>query len=88
MNHFGRDGQTMQGGASLSDHTEVVIEMMAMENEDVEVEIPGMLATSNKPISRKIRVRKARKGTRCWHEIGYNYNVQTNTYEEQGVCKK
>jgi len=87
VNHFNKDGLTMQGGASLMDHTDVVLEFQALEEEkELAVRRTGLKGVvDDKAVSRTILVRKSRKGTECWHKLGLLYDLATNTYLEQGV---
>ena len=90
VNHFnkGLPGQrTMQGGVSLTDHTDCVVELQSMPvEEEMDVLMAGMdHVTSRKIVSRTMHVTKARRGTKTWHKIGLRYDSQTLTYIEQGI---
>jgi len=77
----------MQGGASLQDHTDVILEFKSFpEPTDVKLIVPGYSSYHEAgQVNRLIYVKKARKGNLCWHKIGYFFDKQNLTYAEKGV---
>lgn len=87
VNHYGKDGETMQGGASLQDHTDVIFEFKSFpEPTDVKLIVPHYSSYHEMgQVNRLIYVKKARKGHLCWHKIGYYFDKNSLTYAEKGV---
>ncbi len=87
VNHYNKDGLTMQGGASLSDHSDCVLELTALPGpKNVTLAVPDHdnLSRSGQ-VNAVMLVKKARKGSLCWHKIGFFFDKQDLTFTEKGI---
>ena len=91
VNHYQKgNDEVMQGGASLQDHTDVVLQFTSLpETKQMKVLVPGYNGFSESAeINRIIHVKKARRGKLCWHRIGYFWDKESLTYTEKGILTK